>query len=214
MGSGITKQPNINDAPNSSMRKQSTALSLKDKNTPGSILLLGLSSCGKTTICMILQRFEDGKEINEYVPQPPPTTAPCSRICHIGERVFEVKDCPGNHRLRTSWFCDLANIQAVVFAVDGYDRLRLPLCLNEIVRALGAPELKPLPFMILLTKQDLAGAITPTIFEGHFESFLAQNTIAKCGSKPYSTDRFCIKGCSAATPESVHTAMSWVLNET
>mmetsp|Transcript_24764 Transcript_24764/g.32346 ORF Transcript_24764/g.32346 Transcript_24764/m.32346 type:complete len:219 (+) Transcript_24764:94-750(+) len=210
MGGGISRK-NISSLPQFDQNPllNSVPLRVKEKNIPGSFLMVGLSGAGKTSLIQILQRSHQRVEFQDYIPQPAATVKSTPCICKSGDRIFEVLDNPGRQRQRISWLHNLKEIKGVVFVLDTVDKLRLPLAYNEILKITRTPDLIKVPLLVAMTKQDLVVA------EKDIQDIelRVRTLLTKESKKAARVSQSGVQKCSAAQPESVHQALNWLLDK-
>jgi len=73
---------------------------------------------------------------------------------------FTVFDMSGQGKYRNMWETVFSDVSGVIFVLDGADRLRMALALNELEGLLGHKELKGCPILFFANKKDLPGFLS------------------------------------------------------
>lgn len=110
------------------------------------VVVLGLDGAGKTALVHRL-RFGEANE-------PLPTMGFLIHPVLLHNRNLQIADTCGQDKVRDLWGCMYHSADGIVFVLDGTDRERLPLALEELNRVQAYPMLEDKPFLILVNKQD------------------------------------------------------------
>eukprot|EP00026_Physarum_polycephalum_P007420 Phypoly_transcript_07480.p1 GENE.Phypoly_transcript_07480~~Phypoly_transcript_07480.p1 ORF type:complete len:197 (-),score=31.33 Phypoly_transcript_07480:774-1364(-) len=139
------------------------------------ILILGLDRAGKTTL------LEQMKAIFKDVqPLPPDQIMPTVGL-NIGRlEVGNVKlifwDLGGQSELRSIWDKYFRETHGLVFVVDSADPDRFNEAKNELEILVRTSELRGVPFLFFVNKQDIENASTPRQMEEVFNMKQIQST--------------------------------------
>ena len=116
-------------------------------------MLVGLDNSGKSSIVSKLQN--PNKVIHNVTPTVGCQTQEVSRE-GLDIQIF---DMSGDSKYRDMWVNYAAQIDGVIFVVDGSDRMRLHVAQSELETLLEDPMLKPnVPILIYANKADVKDA--------------------------------------------------------
>jgi len=168
------------------------------------VALLGLDDSGKSSLLHSLQqehsalsrRQGDRDEGETRLCAPPPTTEARTAIVSLAGLKVTVTDCPGRKAFREAWLDVVGESDAIAFAVDSNDAMRMPVAGVELGRVIFRAEASGTPVLVLATKQDLAGAVPP----GDLGAALG---LAQGAAQ--------VVGCTATNPAGVREAMEGFL---
>ncbi|EGC30305.1 hypothetical protein DICPUDRAFT_41641 [Dictyostelium purpureum] len=117
------------------------------------VLLVGLDNAGKTSLLYNLTN----KNIDTVQPTSPQN--PFEKIKVQNQKLI-IWDLSGKESFRNKWRHYFVGNDIVIFVIDSTDRDRLEESKEELAKLLNEPLLRDSPFLILLTKNDLANQMT------------------------------------------------------
>ena len=109
--------------------------------------VLGLDGAGKTAL---VQRIRDG-DVSETVPTMGFTV---DTLTLHGANV-QLADVCGQDAMRVIWLSFFHSADAIIYVVDGTDRERLGVAIEELERVLLYPSTRGKPLLLLCNKQDM-----------------------------------------------------------
>ena len=163
-------------------------LSGNSSNPPLKILFLGLSGAGKTSILYRLKQddsFEVIPTIGFNV-----ETVPLSKSVS-----FMIWDVRGESRRSPLWRHFFAESKGIVFVVDAADPSTFCEAKEALDWILSSDEIEGVPFVLLVNKQDLSQAATPS------------DVVKKLGLDKVQDRKVHVQGTSVRTGEGLLEAM-------
>ncbi|KAL6761611.1 ARF-like small GTPase [Haematococcus lacustris] len=160
------------------------------------VIMLGLSGSGKTSIVHVLAR----EALDQVVPTMGYAIDKVAwRAQHATLTTLDMSGASKYHSLWTRYY-DQA--EGVVFVVDACcDATSLAEAKDVLHSVLESPQLQGRPLLLLANKQDLAGAASP----GYLAALLGVSS-GSCRGREFS-----VQGCSAIKGEGVEDGMTWLL---
>lgn len=152
--------------------------------------MVGLDSAGKSTILHRLKFAE--------VVQTVPTIGFNVETVEYGNLSMVVWDIGGQESIRKLWRHYFSGSNGVVFVVDSSDQLRIEDARVELHRLLAARELRDLPVLVYLNKQDLEGAIS------------CKDAIEKLGLRDLPHDKWFVQPSSAKNGAGLYEGLDWL----
>ncbi|CAN0018719.1 unnamed protein product [Ascophyllum nodosum] len=160
------------------------------------LLLLGLDGAGKTSLLYKLH-------LEEVVHTIPTVGFNVERVEYRKMEMI-IWDIGGQTKLRPLWRHYFVNTDALIYMIDSSDTSRIEEARDELFKVLKDVNMSECrSILILLNKQDLPGAINPSVM------------IDKFGWKdgeanPLKQRRWYIQGCCAVTGEGVFEGLDWL----
>lgn len=164
------------------------------------ILFLGLDNAGKTTLLHMLK--------DDVLVQHTPTMQPNMEELTIGNMQFQAWDLGGHQQARVIWESYFAEVDALVFIVDGTDVERFPEAAEQLQKLLMIEELREVPFLVLGNKIDLSACVS----EQALRSYLGLNVTSgqHDGSRIAGVRPMELFMCSVVRRFGYHEAFSWL----
>jgi len=116
------------------------------------VLIQGLDAAGKTTI---LYKLKLGEVVTTI-----PTIGFNVETVEYKNLSFTAWDVGGRDKIRPLYRHYYQNTQAFIFVVDSNDHERLEYATEELQRAMSEDELRDVPVLVFLNKQDLPNAMS------------------------------------------------------
>eukprot|EP00931_Biecheleriopsis_adriatica_P035429 TRINITY_DN20396_c0_g1_i1.p1 TRINITY_DN20396_c0_g1~~TRINITY_DN20396_c0_g1_i1.p1 ORF type:complete len:253 (+),score=57.71 TRINITY_DN20396_c0_g1_i1:112-870(+) len=154
------------------------------------LLMVGLDNAGKTTI---LHRLKFAEVANTV-----PTIGFNVETVEYGKLSMAVWDIGGQDSIRKLWRHYYSGANGVIFVVDSSDQLRLEDARVELHRLLGAVELRELPVLVYLNKQDLEGKVS------------RDEAIEKLKLDDLENDRWFVQEASATSGNGLYEGLDWL----
>lgn len=110
------------------------------------VAVLGLDSSGKTAL---VHRLMYGELVDTY-----PTMGFHIHEVRISNTYVHMADVCGQDSIRNLWSNFYHSADGVIFIIDGEDRERLPIAMDELRKVMRYPGSHEKPFLILSNKQD------------------------------------------------------------
>ena len=129
--------------------------------------MLGLDNAGKTALLYRLK-------LNEKIVTIPTIGFNVENVT-IGKRSLDIWDVGGGDKLRPLWRHYYQATDGLIFVVDSTDKDRFPEAKQVIHALLKEADLKGVPIIILLNKQDIPDAVCPNDFEEIFQLGLLED---------------------------------------
>ncbi|KAL5489113.1 hypothetical protein EMCRGX_G018168 [Ephydatia muelleri] len=123
---------------------------------PAKILMLGLDAAGKTTVLYRLK-------LNKVVDTVPTIGFTVETLTPVKNISFTVWDIGGQDKIRPLWRHYFVGTHGLMFVVDSADANRLDEAREELGWLLNSDELIGVPLVVLANKQDLSGALSPSV---------------------------------------------------
>ena len=143
------------------------------------LLLLGLDGSGKTSILNYIKTNDCG--------HPEPTALFNVESLSLSSSLnVSVRDFGGRPEYREQWARGIEGGDAVLYAVDSSDGVRMQESINELDKLLGKIPLT-IPILILANKQDLSTAIPVDEMRNRFSAQLANREDGLTGLYPTSS---------------------------
>ncbi|RMD44893.1 hypothetical protein DV735_g130, partial [Chaetothyriales sp. CBS 134920] len=157
------------------------------------ILMLGLDSAGKTTIVKQVM----GEDVNSVSP----TLGFIIKTIDFQGYKLNIWDVGGQKTIRSYWRNYYEKTDALIWVVDGTDRLRLADCRDELQNLLLEERLAGVTLLIYLNKTDIRGCMdTDELTEG-------------LQLKRIQTHRWRVVPCSAMTGDNLDQGLTWVVQD-
>lgn len=152
------------------------------------VIFLGLENSGKTSVL---------SKLSETRISTAPTQGYSIKTIKHDDTKISVIDISGHPSFRPYWSKFYARVNAIVYVVDGADATNIEDTGLLITTVLQEPSLSKVPFLLLVNKQDVPGAMTPrAVFD------ILNISIRR---------RFhLVQGCSAKTGEGLKSGFSWL----
>ena len=168
-----------------------------NKKREANILCVGLDNSGKTTI------------INKLKPEKTQTTDIVPTVGFAVEKLalpnlsFTVFDMSGQGRYRNLWEHYYKDAQAIIFAVDSSDKLRMVVAKEELDLLLQNGDLrtKRIPILFFANKMDLRDSLTPVQVSNAFK-------LEELKEKPWH-----ICASNALTGAGLHEGLEWLTEQ-
>ena len=152
------------------------------------ILFLGLDGAGKTSI-LFWQKYGHTESVIPTIGFNVETIQPLKNVS------LTVWDVHGGDKARPLWSRYFSGCDGIVFVVDGTNESRFNEAKEELTWVLKSDEVKGIPLVVLVNKQDLPRAVKPS------------DLVIKLGLDRVRNRRVHIQGTSAVTGEGIHEAM-------
>jgi len=188
----------------SSITKRVSKLVWGDKTQR--ILMVGLDAAGKTTVLYKLNRGE------EEVVTTIPTIGFNVETLTCKNWEFTVWDVGGKDKIRPLWRHYFVNMNCLVYVVDGFDWDRLDhpeygSCKIELDRLLREDDMRYLPLLVLVNKQDLVG----TVGWSGKGVLTAEQCYSRLGLDQLRPPRpVRVQACSALTGDGLDEGLAWL----
>lgn len=118
--------------------------------------MLGLDAAGKTTVLYRLK-------LNKVVDTVPTIGFTVETLTPVKNISFTVWDIGGQDKIRPLWRHYFVGTHGLMFVVDSADANRLDEAREELGWLLNSDELIGVPLVVLANKQDLSGALSPSV---------------------------------------------------
>ncbi|CAM9356501.1 unnamed protein product [Scytosiphon promiscuus] len=165
---------------------------LKEKR----LLLLGLDAAGKTSLLYKLH-------LNEVVTTIPTIGFNVERV-EYNRMMMTIWDIGGQTKLRPLWRHYFVNTDALIFVVDSSDQERIEEARDEMFHVLRDPNMDDCQtVLIFLNKQDLPGAISPSVMTSKLG-------LDSAGNNPLKRRNWYMQGCCAITGDGVYDGLDWL----
>eukprot|EP00752_Nemacystus_decipiens_P009788 g8739.t1 len=165
---------------------------LKEKR----LLLLGLDAAGKTSLLYKLH-------LDEVVHTIPTVGFNVERV-EYNRMMMTIWDIGGQTKLRPLWRHYYINTDALIFVVDSSDLERIEEARDEMFHVLRDPNMDGCQtVLILLNKQDLPGAIGPSVM-------ISKLGLDSAGNNPLKRRNWYMQACCAITGEGVFDGLDWL----
>lgn len=127
----------------------------KKKKQKVKIVCCGLDNSGKTTIINLLKpKKVQSQEIT-------PTVGFSVENFEKSGLSFTVFDMSGQGKFRNLWESFYADVNGIIFVIDGADRVRMAIALDELENLLAHKDLsKNIPLLFFANKQDLPSSLS------------------------------------------------------
>jgi len=157
-----------------------------------SVILIGLSNSGKTTIVHAMS-----KEPPEYVV---PTVGFSIEKFMYQKVKLTTHDMSGQTKYQPLWDHYYEDAQGIIFVVDAADQQKLAEARSVLHGVLTKPTLKcrKIPMLVLCNKMDLPQALQP------------HDIASSLLLSDYTSWDFRVQGCSALKNQGIQEGMSWM----
>jgi len=163
------------------------------------VLILGLDRAGKTTLLEQLKATFKG--IEPLAPdQIMPTVGLNIGRLEIGNVKLIFWDLGGQSELRSIWDKYFRDTHGLIFVLDSADPNRLTEAKNELDILVRTQELRGVPLLFFVNKQDIHTALSPRDLEDAF------NTKKIRASRPFH-----IHSLTAITGDGIREGISWLV---
>ncbi|EXJ92315.1 ADP-ribosylation factor-like protein 2 [Capronia epimyces CBS 606.96] len=164
---------------------------LKDKEMR--VLMLGLDSAGKTTIVK--------KIMNEDVNTVSPTLGFIIKTINFRGYKLNIWDVGGQKTIRSYWRNYFEKTDALIWVVDGTDRLRIDDCKAELKGLLVEERLAGASLLVFLNKIDVNGCMS------------VEEVTRALELDRILTHHWVVVPCSAMTGENLEKGLDWVVQD-
>jgi len=154
------------------------------------ILVLGLDGAGKTTL---IYKLKLGEKIESI-----PTIGFNVEECNYKNLNFILWDIGGQDKIRKLWKHYYHGTDGLIFMIDSNDPDRFKTAKEELYKLLNEDELKKIPILVYVNKQDLGTSKTPY----EISRFLELNSI--------SGHEYFLQPCSAISGNGIFEGLDWL----
>lgn len=167
------------------------------------MLFLGLDNAGKTTLLGMLK--------SSAMVAAAPTQQVTSEELVIGNIHFKAYDLGGHEVARHMWQEYYVSCGAITYIIDATDQDRFETSRAVLTDLLENPDLKTVPFLILLNKMDKPGAARPDAVISYFglSERLTGKENSKLGSRQRALELF---PCSIKNKSGYAEGFRWLSN--
>lgn len=170
------------------------------------IALLGVESCGKSSILEWLKAYMTKSDSPTSIARPPalqkmtPTVGlNVAKLRHSGDKLL-VWDLGGTKSLRSIWDRYVEEAQALIWVVDSVDEAMLHESCEALKKLVALPHLARTPLLVFANKQDLNSAIDPVRISLELDLLSDAEKRSQC-----------VQPCSAETGEGIREGIDWLV---